>query len=52
MVSGVRVEPHDAIVGDADELVLAVAHEPDHEQSLPVVGQVLPGLYVLQLRFQ
>lgn len=52
MVPCVRVQPHDAVVGDADDLVLAVPHEADHEQRLPVVWEVLPGLDVLQFGFE
>ena len=52
LVSSIRIQSHNPVVGDADDLIPLVAHEANHEHGLTVVAEVLPGLDVLQLGFQ
>lgn len=52
MVPGVRVEPHDPVVGNTNDLIPLMSHEADDKHRLSVVSEVLPRFDVLQLRFE
>lgn len=52
MVSSIRIEPHNPVVGDTDDLISLMSHEADDKHRLSVVSQVLPRFDVLQLRFE
>lgn len=51
MIAGRDIHAHQSVVRDAQQLLLLVAHELDHEQGDAELGQRLPRFDVVHLGF-